>query len=166
MTPRKKQTGFTLVELMFTIALAAILLGFAVPAIRDGILSNRLNSATSAVYELFTEARSLAMQKNQDVYLSFSTESSGSQCVGYNVGTPCDCATGTCQKVVSDGQFANITFNQTRGDPTTPAFTPYGWILNYWRIQVKAWKDSAQTNLARQHVITVTKTGMVVRSDI
>jgi type IV fimbrial biogenesis protein FimT len=41
---KAKQTGFTLIELMFTIIVLAVLLGLAVPNFRDFLRNSRLTT--------------------------------------------------------------------------------------------------------------------------
>ncbi len=161
-----RQHGFTLVELFLTIALVAIVAGFAVPAIHDTILNSRLQNATGKVFDLFTEAKSLAVKENQGVYLSSGTEPGGSVCIGYNVGAPCACETaGSCQKVISDSEFPNIQYEHTAGFLTTPAFTPEGWVVNYWVVKIYAWRDAAATDLYKQNRVRVYKTGLILWND-
>ncbi len=161
-----RQRGFTLVELFLTIALVAIVAGLAAPAVHDTILNARLQNATGKVFDLFNEAKSLAVKENQDVYLSAGTEPGGSVCVGYNVGAACVCETsGSCQKVVSDGDFPGIQFEHFRGELATPAFTPEGWILNYWVIKIYAWRDAARTDLLKQNRVRSYKTGLILWND-
>lgn len=44
-----KQAGFTLVEIMITVAIVAILASIALPAYQDYVISSRLSEATSAL---------------------------------------------------------------------------------------------------------------------
>jgi type IV fimbrial biogenesis protein FimT len=57
--------GFTMVELMVSIAIAAILAGLAVPSFRDLIASNRLKSHTSAFHTSLLLARSEAIKRKE-----------------------------------------------------------------------------------------------------
>ena len=43
----RRATGFTIMELMITVALAALLLGFGIPSFRNIIANNRLISQTN-----------------------------------------------------------------------------------------------------------------------
>lgn len=61
------QRGFTLLELLITILLAAILITLGVPAFRGVVVSNRLSAQTSTLVTLFTLARSEAVRRGVDV---------------------------------------------------------------------------------------------------
>lgn len=59
----KRQAGFTLVELMVTVAIAAILLGIGVPSFRALIENNRIAAASNDVVTALQYARSEAVKR-------------------------------------------------------------------------------------------------------
>lgn len=59
--------GFTLIELMVTIAIAAILLGVAIPSFTSVITSNRLTANTNEFITALNLARSEAIKRGQHV---------------------------------------------------------------------------------------------------
>ncbi|MDM3871262.1 GspH/FimT family pseudopilin [Porticoccus sp. W117] len=75
-----KQAGFTLIELMVTVAILAILVAVAVPAMTSFMNSNRLTAHTSALKQAIQYARSEAVAKNQNV--SVCASSDGATCTG------------------------------------------------------------------------------------
>ena len=70
--------GFTLIELMVTIAVMAILLGIAVPSFNNATLNSKLRSYAYALSNSATLARGEAIKRNAPVILCVS--SSGTSC--------------------------------------------------------------------------------------
>lgn len=69
--------GFTLIELMITVAIMAIFATLAAPSFRDLIATQRMRSATSALTESLWLARSEALKRNTVVGFSFDNISTG-----------------------------------------------------------------------------------------
>ncbi len=67
--PFRDDSGFTLVELMVTIAVLAILLAIGIPAFASLIASNRLTSATNELIASLQTARTEALRRNARVTL-------------------------------------------------------------------------------------------------
>ena len=70
-----KQTGVTLVELMVVLAIAAILLGVAIPGFASLIHSSRLSAATSDLLVSLHLARSEAIKRNARTVVCISADS-------------------------------------------------------------------------------------------
>jgi len=64
---RKRQAGFSLIELMVTIAIFAILVGVAIPGFQSTLTSSRLASAGNALIGGIQGARMEAIRRNQSV---------------------------------------------------------------------------------------------------
>lgn len=58
-----KQTGFTLIELMVTIAVLAILLSIAIPSFQNMVLNNRIAAQANQVITALNYARSEAVKR-------------------------------------------------------------------------------------------------------
>jgi type IV fimbrial biogenesis protein FimT len=101
--------GFTLIELIVTLAVAAILLAFAVPAFNDYFDKARLRGAADDVASFLASARTQSVMRDRDVVVRF-VGNGATWCVGANSaldpanpGDPvpaavaCDCTTaGAC----------------------------------------------------------------------
>lgn len=77
--PRKKSFGFTLVELMVVIAIAAILAAIAFPSFQGTLRRNRVATANNAVIAALSEARGEAIRNTR-----------GAGVCGSTAGTSCD----------------------------------------------------------------------------
>jgi type IV fimbrial biogenesis protein FimT len=104
--------GFTLVELLVTMAVAAVLLAVAVPSFRSTILSNRLTSTTNDLVGSLAQARSEAIKRGSRVTVCMSAN-----------GTTCATAGTWAQGWIS---FVDVTRTGTAAavdnpDPANPA---------------------------------------------
>ncbi len=75
---KSKQSGFTLVELMVTLSVAAILLAIAAPSFDEAVGTSRLSSNVSELSSAVQLARSEAIRRNRRATLCRSDD--GSTC--------------------------------------------------------------------------------------
>ena len=68
----RKQSGFTLVELMITVALVAIITAFALPNFLSWLPNYRLRSATHDLFSNFQKAKLEAVKRNINTMVCFS----------------------------------------------------------------------------------------------
>lgn len=74
-----RQFGFTLIELMATIGIAAVVMAMAIPSFSTAIKNNRLTAQTNYLVTDLNRARSEAIKRGVRVTLCKSTD--GSTCV-------------------------------------------------------------------------------------
>jgi type IV fimbrial biogenesis protein FimT len=85
-----KMRGLTLMELMVTVAIMAILLVLAVPSFNSFLARGRLSGAAEGLAQDLQLAKSEALRRNASITISFST--GGAWCYGTVVSTTaCDC---------------------------------------------------------------------------
>ncbi len=79
-----EKNGFTLVELMFTLAIASILLTVGIPNFRDFIYNNRLTTQANRFVADVALARSTALkyQRNTQICVSTSYDTAAPACTG------------------------------------------------------------------------------------
>lgn len=77
---RSSVAGFTLLELLVTIAVASVLLGIAVPSFRTMMVSNRLTTQTNDIVSAINFARSEAITRNRSVSFCRARNATSTTC--------------------------------------------------------------------------------------
>jgi type IV fimbrial biogenesis protein FimT len=120
---QRRQIGFTLIELMVTIIVAAVLVSLAVPGFRDLIEKSRLRGATDDIVNLLNASRASAVKLGLDVNASVKIASATSWCAGAvsatdplsntstigqaaNSAAACDCTSSTACTISGLGKLA------------------------------------------------------------
>lgn len=75
-----KQSGVTLVEMMITLTVMAILLAVAIPAFESLIASTRLSTSTNDLLAAIAQSRSEAIRRGQRVVLCIQDPANAGQC--------------------------------------------------------------------------------------
>jgi type IV fimbrial biogenesis protein FimT len=81
-----RQRGFTAIEMMAVVVIAAILAALAAPSMRDMIVRNRISTISADLYNDFATARSTAIQRGVRVGICASV-SPYTACSGTNWAT-------------------------------------------------------------------------------
>lgn len=111
----QSQRGITLIELIVTVAVIAIIATVAVPSFTDMMTRARLVGAAQTVHGELQRARSVAIKKDEIVYV-YSGASGANWCVALSdVSAGCDCNSctlnenGSAQSYVTRASdFANV----------------------------------------------------------
>ena len=77
--PSRRQRGVTMIEVMATTAISAVVLGVAAPNLVDSMRINNARSAAQSLSGLLTEARTEAVKRNVPVLVCPSTD--GASCM-------------------------------------------------------------------------------------
>lgn len=112
MMVHQKQTGFTLMELMITIVIIAIITAIALPSFQSILEKRRLVGAAENLFADLQYTRSEAIKQNKTVSFQFST--GANWCYGIDDdGTDCDCTQGSgasnCTVVAGQDAGADVS---------------------------------------------------------
>jgi type IV fimbrial biogenesis protein FimT len=142
-------SGFTLIELMVTLAVAAILLTLAIPSFTGMIDKNRLKSAAEALYADLQFARAEAIKRNKKIRVSFFSNGS-TWCYGLKENIKCDCQQTDvdekdfCEidgirKSISSTEFTDIVIaNSWTNNSNSFSFTPLRGTVNGGNVEFQS----------------------------
>src|SRR5690349_5755491 len=88
---RLLQRGFSLIEILVTTAVLAVLLAVALPSYTSFLAQKNLKNVTEDLYNFIKTGQSQALMRHKSIYISFNTV--GSWCYGMSDAGPCSCAT-------------------------------------------------------------------------
>ena len=115
MSPIRSNTGFTLIEMIATVAVLAVLVAVGIPSFQETIDKRRLTGAAEQLQADLQYARSEAIKRNGNVFVTF-TGSGTTWC--YAISTAiCDCSAASClldgvEKEVNQTGFRNVSVSQ------------------------------------------------------
>ncbi len=99
----KKLRGFTIVELLVTLAVAALLAVLAGPSFFDVIQNNRITSATNHLAAQLNYARSEAVRLNRPVNVARKSATTNDLSQGWTIYSDAGSATGNSAYSAGDG---------------------------------------------------------------
>ncbi len=158
-------SGFTLIELMVTLAVLAIVLTAATPSFVDFFDKYRLRGAVDDVVSVISNARAASVKSDRDVNISFGGASTTAWCLGANSalepsgGNPagtaaaCDC-TNTAQCVVGGERMA-VNVGQEGGVSVDSLATTFGFSSKLGLINPLGTASATFTSPSGKYDITV-----------
>jgi type IV fimbrial biogenesis protein FimT len=158
-------SGFTLIELMVTLAVLAIVLTAATPSFVDFFDKYRLRGAVDDVVSVISNARAASVKSDRDVNISFGGSSTTQWCLGANAavepsgGNPvaaaaaCDCAN-TAQCNVGGERMA-LNVGQEGGVSVDSLATTFGFSSKLGLINPLGTASATFTSPRGKYDITV-----------
>jgi type IV fimbrial biogenesis protein FimT len=130
---RQRHKGFTLIELMITIAVLGVLVALALPSFQSILEGRRLVGAADDLYSNIQYARSEALKRNETIRFQVTTGTNWCFGVDDDDGAICDCNASACEiddalKNVTSASYPGIQmsaggvieFNSRQGMPDPP----------------------------------------------
>lgn len=116
----KQQSGFTIIELMITLAILGIILAIAVPAISDFTIKQRVSSQANEMMLSLALARSEALKLNRDVRIIPRTATASGWSDGWCVGPASigiNCGHADVIRVFTPARSVSVTSSNTANPP-------------------------------------------------
>jgi type IV fimbrial biogenesis protein FimT len=117
---RRQSSGFTLVELVITVAILAILMAIAAPSFRSLILSQRVKTASFDLFSAITYARSEAIKLNANIELRAGESVDGAWATGWRV------VDGAGNILRRWGPVSNLSLVDEANPSASPALLTFG----------------------------------------
>jgi Tfp pilus assembly protein FimT len=154
---RRRENGFTLIQMVMVLLITMILMGFAVFAIQGALGNYRLHNAVASATWAIQSARYQALMEGYPYQVSFSATTNSYQLLSASTpGSPSTFANVGNSVPLSE---TAMTINQS----TTYQFTPMGYVtanpataLTTTPMTITAWGNTATIVVSNYGNITVT----------
>jgi type IV fimbrial biogenesis protein FimT len=161
-------SGFSLIELLVTLAVMAIVIAIAVPAFGSIAARNRLRNAAEQLRSDLNAARTESVKRNAPVTVNFTRNSDGSWCYGLSLNASCDCTatsgTTVCSldsdagnpilRVISSSKYSGVTM-----DAPPLGTAPFGGSLRFSPVRPTLLAGSASLTASSGQTVQVVASG-------
>jgi type IV fimbrial biogenesis protein FimT len=107
----KRQTGFSLIEMMTVVAILIVLAGVGIPSMQEMVVNQRIKTTSSDLFSSILRTRSEAIKRNTDVTMTPSTNwSTGWSIVSPVAGDPALASFTTRSSITVTGPATGVTF--------------------------------------------------------
>ena len=122
-----KQSGVTLVEMMVSVSIVAILAGLAVPSFHTTIMNRNISTSAESILNGMQIARSEAVHRNAQVQFVLGT---GSLWTVGCVTVTANCPANIQSNATGDGSSSVVTVAATPSGATTVVFNNFGAAIS------------------------------------
>lgn len=135
-----RRGGFTIIELMITLAVLAVLVAIAAPSFSGLIERRKLHGAGEKLFADLMYAKTEAIKRNDTIRVSF-TGNGATWCYGMAIDTACDCTAADCTidgvlKVTNQDDFPGVSVQADSSfDGSSTSFTPLRGAANAGNLQ-------------------------------
>ncbi|MGM0451288.1 MAG: GspH/FimT family pseudopilin [Pseudomonadota bacterium] len=163
------QRGLTLIELIVTMALMALILGMAIPVSRNIMASSELTATANAMVGVLNEARVQGIRRNRTVWISPGVGSNGvtewQNGIHATVGAPQEFLDQTVFLRAVGGIDDRLRVTVDGADTTQDAFgfSPEGFLVNADRVDFVLCNSVAPSNSRR---VRINLGGQIETTDI
>ena len=125
----KKSIGFSLIEIMASVAVIGIISSTAVPMFTDYIENSRLHSAAEGVYGNVQLTRSEAIKSNKNMH--FSVTDGAAWCYGFDQVAGCNCtaSSNNCSVNTTSVKGVTLSFDGATAVANGIYFSPNGAVF-------------------------------------
>ena len=138
----QRRAGFTLIELMITLAVLGVLAAIAAPSFSEVLERRKLNGAGEALFANLVFAKTEAIKRNTPVRISF-VGNGATWCYGLAINAGCDCSDNVpactidgITKITNQDDYSGVSVaaSSTFGGSST-SFTPLRGAANAGHLQ-------------------------------